>query len=136
MNMSKKTTTIFRILTVLYLAALSFLCFHSFKSLPEVPHTIFGLQVDKIVHFCMFLPFPVLVYMSLGRAFKTPWRSVWGIFLIFIIGCAVAGATELLQGLTPDRTPDPLDFKADSIALVLSSFLVFIYNLKKQSDGK
>lgn len=127
--MKRKVTILFRILTVIYLAVLSFLCFYSFDGFPSVPTSFLGIQTDKIVHFCMFLPFPVLAYLSLGKRFKTPWRSVWGIFLIFVIGCIIAGATEIIQGFTPDRVPDPLDFKADSIALALCSFLVFIFNI-------
>jgi VanZ family protein len=57
-------------------------------------------------------------------------------FLNLLAGSAVAALTEYVQGLLPYRTKDFSDFKADFLALVISTLLVFlvdITSMKKRS---
>ena len=129
-----RRTTLFRILTLLYLAAVAVLCFAKFSSLPSVPGNFLGIPTDKIVHFLMFLPFPILALFG----FKLKRPAVVKIVLIvvglFIIGCLLAWGTEYVQGKLPYRNMDPRDFRADSLGLFIGSimaFLLFVFTVKK-----
>ena len=60
----KVNKTIARIVFLLYLAVLMYLCFGKFQGIPQAPHGFFGIEGDKVVHFLMFLPFPILSYFA------------------------------------------------------------------------
>ncbi len=133
--MTRKATTlalIFRILFVVYLLAILYLCFGHFDHLPKVARTILGIETDKVVHFLMFLPFPVLSFLAWGRSTATPWQSLLLSLGLFLAGALIAAATELGQRLTPYRSGDPLDFRADLLALAAGALIVLIIDLSKQ----
>lgn len=130
--MSTRLRITFRVLLALYLLLLVVLCFGHFKPSPDIPKVIFGLPVDKVVHFCMFLPFPLLVFLALDKYTTKPWHSVVFALGVFLLGCILAAATELGQGLTAWRSADAKDFRADAIALAISSLVVFIIDITKQ----
>lgn len=127
--MKARTLLLFRILMVLYIAAVAVLCFAHFRNMTEVPTTIFGLEADKVVHFLMFLPFPLLAYLALGKQPKTPWRALWAILALFFTGSLIAAGTEIGQSFLPYRSADPMDFKADTLALAIGSLVAFIVML-------
>ena len=54
--MKFNTQFIWAIAFLLYIAALAWLCFGSFTPGPDVPREWMGLQLDKCVHFLMFMP--------------------------------------------------------------------------------
>ena len=129
--MKRNTTLCFRILMILYIIALAVLCFGHFGSLPQIHSKILGLEQDKVVHFLMFLPFPLLSYYALGIQPSGPWKAIGLVLLIFLAGSLVAAATEIAQGFLPYREADPKDFLADTCALALCSLAVFIIMLVK-----
>ncbi len=129
--MSRKATLIFRILMILYIIALAVLCFGHFGHLPQIHSKILGLEQDKVVHFLMFLPFPLLSYYALGIQPSGPWKAIGLVLLIFLTGSVLAAATEIAQGFLPYRQADSKDFLADGCALALSSLAVFIIMLVK-----
>lgn len=124
--MKNKRRLIGIILLIAYVATVCYLCFGHFDNVPDVPKFIFGIPIDKIVHFCMFLPGPFLLWLSFGDICKKPWHSVLFIICAFLIGCLVAGATEIGQSYTTYRSGDPLDFKADALSVALSSIITLI----------
>ncbi len=129
-----RRTTLFRLLTLLYLAAVAVLCFAKFSSLSSVPGSFLGIPTDKIVHFFMFLPFPVLALLSFELKKPHLFKLVLIVVLLFITGCLLAWATEYVQGLLPYRDMDPKDFRADSLGLLVGSvvsFLLFVFAVKK-----
>ena len=129
-----RRTTLFRLLTLLYLAAVAVLCFAKFSSLSSVPGSFLGIPTDKIVHFLMFMPFPVLALLSFELKKPHLFKLVLIVVLLFITGCLLAWATEYVQGLLPYRDMDPKDFRADSLGLFIGSvvsFLIFIFTVKK-----
>lgn len=124
-----KRSTIFRILTLIYLIAVGVLCFANFSSIPTAPGSFLGIPADKIIHFLMFAPFPILSWFSLERKGWGVVRSMLVIVLVFAVGCMIAGATEIIQGHLPYRTMDPADFRADMLGLALSSVIAFLIDL-------
>ena len=48
---------------------------------------------------------------------------------MFVIGCLLAGATEVIQGELGYRTEDIMDFRADGISLAIASIITFILRL-------
>ena len=131
--MSRKQLLIARILIVVYLAAVAFLCFGDFGGLPGVEQSFLGIPTDKIVHFLMFFPFPVLAYFAFDRFTEKVWTSILWTGVTFLAGALLAAGTELGQArLTTWRSGDPNDFKADLVALAASSLLVLILDIRKQ----
>ena len=113
-----------RILLVIYLAAVSYICFASQGGLPTIENWPFKIPADKCVHFVMFLPWPVLACLSVlpigaGRTRK----AVIILLIITLLGCALAGATEWIQGLLPYRSRDVVDFIADCLGLLTGALL-------------
>ena len=132
--MKKKTSTralIFRILMLLYILAVIYLCFANFKDMPDVPKTLWGIPLDKIAHFCMFFPFPIFGFYAYDRLTDTPLKAFAAIIILFSFGGIFAGITEIVQGMMPYRTEDIKDFRADLIGLGLSSAIVFVIDVLK-----
>ena len=123
---------IFKILLVLYLITVAWLCFGNFSSLPNVKMSYWGIPTDKIVHFLMFFPFPLICFGAFDKYTTKPWHSVLFVVTVFCIGCFLAGATEIGQSMTKYRTGDQFDFLADGLALGISSLIVLILDLRKQ----
>ena len=126
----KPAARIFRIfLFVAYVCAVAWLCFGEFKPDPDMPRRLWGIPMDKLVHFLMFLPFPLLAYFAVGKHPAGPWKALGEMLLIFLVGALVAAGTEIGQSFFPYRTTDPKDFLADTIALAVCSLAVFIVML-------
>ena len=117
---SAKARKIFRILLVLYLISILVLCFANLSSLPDVSKTLFGIDIDKIAHFLMFLPFPALFFLSFeGNPYALIGAGV-------LAGLAVAGTTEWVQSFLTYRSMDFADFMADMIGLLSGAALTAI----------
>ena len=125
-----KRLIICRIAFVLYLALVIFLCFGHFEHGPNLPKKFLNIPFDKVIHFLMFLPFPVLAAMSLRRLDKTSWRTAFAVVGIFAAGGLVAAGTEIGQGLTDYRSADRTDFYADAAGMCLSSLIILIKDIK------
>lgn len=122
-----------RILFFLYLAAVLVLCFGRFKDVPSVPWTLLGIPSDKLVHFCMFFPFPILAFLAFDKYTETPRSTFLFSGITFLVGVALAFGTEWGQAhLTTYRSGDPLDWLADISALFISTIIVIIWDLLKQ----
>ncbi len=122
-----------RILFFLYLAAVLVLCFGQFKDAPSVPWTLLGIPSDKLVHFCMFFPFPILAFLAFDKYTETPRSTFLFSGITFLVGVALAFGTEWGQAhLTTYRSGDPLDWVADVSALFISTLIVIIWDLLKQ----
>ena len=128
MERRKKTA---RIAFLLYLAAVLLLCFGKFSELSSMPRPFLGIEADKIVHFLMFLPFPVLFYMAFSWRTRNARHSLILALVILAVGTLVAAGTEFIQDFIPYRASDIGDFLADFLALCLSSALIIPIDLKK-----
>jgi hypothetical protein len=131
--MTRRQLLLARIVFVLYLIAVAWLCFGHFESTPDVPRGFFGIPIDKIVHFIMFFPYPVLAYFAFNRFTAKWWTSLLCILATFVSGALIAAGTEIGQArLTTYRSGDPNDWKADILAIGVSCVVVVILYLFKQ----
>lgn len=125
---------IFRIILLAYILAVAFLCFNNFSSVQhQVPLNIFGIPTDKIVHFCMFFPFPILAWYSIDRTPEGIVESIGKLISFAAYGCLFAGLTELIQGMMPYRSEDINDFYADMIAIGVASLVILFTNPIKKN---
>ena len=120
-----------RIAFVVYLVAVAVLCFAKFPESEDAPMELWGIPFDKIVHFLMFFPFPLLAYLAFDRYAAKPGRSLLGTAVTFLAGAAFAAFTELVQSRLSYRSGDPADFKADLVAILASSVIVLLVILFK-----
>lgn len=120
-----------RLMLLLYVGAVAVLCFCKFDSLPDIQKTFLGIPTDKIVHFLMFLPFPVLGFFAFERHAHTPLYALGAVLVVASVGCIFAGITEIIQGALPYRSEDMTDFMADCLAVCISSAAVFIIDIAK-----
>lgn len=131
MKPNRTRSIIFTIATVLYIAAVGYLCFANFNKLPEMPRTLFGIPMDKVVHFCMFFPFPILAYLAYDKLTDTPLKAFGALISICAIGAIFAGLTEIVQGMLPYRSQDMHDYAADCLAIGLAGIITFIIDVSK-----
>ena len=131
MKPNRLRSILFKIAMLLYIAAVAYLCFANFHNPPDVPKTLFGLPIDKVVHFCMFFPFPILAFLAYDKLTDTPLKALAALISICAVGCIFAGITELVQDTLPYRTKDLNDFGADCIAVGIASVLTFIIDVSK-----
>ena len=131
MRKNRTRAILFRIAMLIYIAAVAYFCFANFDKITRVPRSFFGIPTDKIVHFCLFFPFPILGFYAYDKYTETPWQALAAIVCVCAFGGIFAGLTELIQGMLSYRSQDILDFRADCIAIGISALLVFCYDVYK-----
>ena len=124
-----KRTTLFRILTLVYLAGVALLCFANFNNMPDVQKTFLGIPADKVVHFFMFRPFPPLAFWSLRLTRKGLVKALLILIGLFVLGCLIAWGTEFVQSKLPYRSMDMTDFRADRLGLACGCLLTYFIQL-------
>lgn len=127
----KKSNKLALGLFLIYLAAVAYCCFGSFDGIQQVSPSLLGIPTDKIIHFIMFFPFPVLCYLSFDRHTDRPWQAVLLAGIVFASGCIIAAATEIGQSFLKYRSCDIKDFLADSLALVISTAATLFLDIRK-----
>ena len=89
--------------------------------------------MDKVVHFTMFFPFPILAFRAFDQFTESVRSTLLFTGITFLTGVLLALGTEWGQArLTTYRSGDPLDLAADLTALILSSLLVIVWDIHKQ----
>lgn len=131
--MTRSQKIAFQVLFFFYVAAVLFLCFAHFEQTPAIEWSLWGIPSDKIVHFCMFLPFPILAFLAFDRYTDSVRSTLLFSGITLLVGFLLAWGTEWGQAhLTDYRSGDPLDLLADGTALVLSTLLVIFLDIRKQ----
>lgn len=131
--MKNSLRNISRIVFVLYIGAICFLCLHNFNGVNLTKTHIMGFETDKVIHFTMFLPFMELIYLAWGKRFSSPIKCLGAILVLFIAGCILSALTELCQEwFTEVRVADVADFKADTVALMVGAAGVFLTELLRK----
>ena len=118
-----------RILKILlfmaYVGLVAWLCFGTFTPAPDIPRTIFGIPIDKCVHFAMFLPFPILG--TLAFDFRSWWRTLC---LSTLLANLMAFVFETFQTrINPARTTDPTDLNANLLGITLGLLIAILIGL-------
>ncbi|MBO4447281.1 MAG: VanZ family protein [Bacteroidales bacterium] len=121
-----------RILMVIYLGIVALICFSAIST-PKVNHlSLWGIPGDKIVHFLMFLPFPVLAWGSFPPKDGIPaWKVFLYVLAIFITGTLIGATTELVQDFLPNRCRELADVIADSCGIGTSCLALLIWRWLK-----
>ncbi len=131
--MTRSQKIAFQVVFFLYVAAVLFLCFAHFEQTPSIEWSLLGIPSDKVVHFCMFFPFPILAFLAFDRYTETVSSTLLFSGITLLMGILLAGGTEWGQAhLTDYRSGDPLDLLADGLALVMSTLLVIYLDIRKQ----
>ncbi len=122
----RKTYIIVTALFLLYIAAVLCLCLLNLSDkTPELPKYFLGIPMDKLAHFLMFFAYPATGWLMLTYNKTIKMRQGFIFPVLLTTGLLFAAFTETAQGLfTTYREPDNLDFVADAIGILSSTFLI------------
>ncbi|MBR4771845.1 MAG: VanZ family protein [Bacteroidales bacterium] len=113
------------VLFVIYMAGLAWVYFSSGEVSFELPKDLFGIPFDKVVHYSMFLPFPVLFTLALN--FRSWWRTL---SISALLAVAIAFLFETLQSrITETRVTDPADLNANVLGIATGLAVMVIAGL-------
>lgn len=131
--MIKKRSALFKLLFFSYLVILFSLMLITLKTEQmEIPKLLFGIEIDKVVHFILFFPYPFLIWF----AFKIPLTKKfnhWIFPVIAISGLLLAVFTECVQSFNPNRNYDTNDILANVIAIIAGTLLLTVFKAGKKS---
>ena len=123
--MKVNTRIIWALVFLLYIAAVAWLCFGSFNPGPDIPREIFGIPIDKCVHFLMFLPFPVLGTLAFRE--RSWWRTLCWMTLAANL---IATLFETFQTrINPERCTDPADLNANLLGITTGLLIMALIGL-------
>ncbi len=124
---------IWTLLLCIYVTAVAVLCFMKPEGLPEVRPDLWGLPIDKIAHFMMFFPFPILSYGAFMPKRGNKIVHIALVSALYGVGLSFAIGTEHIQGVLGYRSEDIHDFYADLIGISCSAVLTSVYVMIKKS---
>ena len=131
--MNKRLKILFQIAFGVYVVAVLMLCFGHFDNTPSLPTTFLGIPTDKVAHFCMFLPFPILAFLAFDKYTETPKSTLLFSSLTFVAGVLLALGTEWGQAhLTNYRSGETWDLAADLLALFIGTLIIIYWDIRKQ----
>ena len=131
--MKRKYTILFRVLFVLYVIAVLALCFLPMDDVSRFPRFLLGFPIDKVVHFLMFFPFPILAFLAYDPYTDTVPSTLAFAGITLVVGLLLAVGTEWGQDILTDyRSGDPMDLVADSIALLCGTVIIITWDILKQ----
>ena len=123
------------LLFALYLAAVAYLCFLKPGSIPVLQQFIFGIPTDKVIHFTMFLPYPILAYISFRPDRKGMSIHLIALAAIIAVGAAMAMGVERLQ-IAAGRNYDIKDFYANISGMAAGAAITLIFILARHRLDK
>ena len=113
----------------LYIAAVAYLCCARPDYMPQLPQLWLGLPADKVGHFLMFTPFPLLGYLTFEVKGMSVGRKLFLIAILIVFGAGMALGTEYVQARLEYRSSENSDLLADGIGLITGGIFTFIYIL-------
>ena len=123
------------LLFAFYLAAVAYLCFLKPGSIPVLRQFIFGIPTDKVIHFIMFLPYPILAYISFRPDRKGVLTHMLALIAIIAVGAAMALGVERLQ-IAAGRNYDIKDFYANISGMAAGAAITLIFILARHRLDK
>lgn len=132
--MNRKTASIS--ILVLYLISVLTLCLIRPESIPEIEKDfLFGIPTDKVAHFLMFLPFPILTTISLTNDRMGIMSKISLLAIFSIMGVGFAFGTEVLQEVTKYRSREIADVIADLAGIATGSIIAAVYLIFKKRNS-
>lgn len=117
-----------------YFAAVLMVCLARPEQIPSLSRSLWGIPVDKIGHFLMFLPYPVIAYTAFKPTYPGRWQHILVLLAVFAVGVGLAMGTEHLQGLSEYRSYEIEDFYADILGMECSALVIFLYIIFRKTD--
>ncbi len=112
----------------LYIALVLFASLYSFNDTKiDLSEYLFGIRVDRVVHYILFLPYSVTAWLAFGSSLKKYSGRYSQIYLL-ISGFIISSLTEYLQTLTPYRDFDIYDLTSNYLGVLSGSFFVYLLN--------
>ncbi len=127
----KNRRLIWRLVALVYLICLAVLCFGKFQSGTKLPTEIWGIPADKVVHFFMFLPAPIVFFYSLYKSNGKPLHFALFMVLTYVVVLLLAVGIEVGQSFTDYRSFEVLDIVADVLGLSLGTLFIVIVRSAK-----
>ncbi|MEN6619800.1 MAG: VanZ family protein [Rikenellaceae bacterium] len=91
----------------------------------EMPKQMFGIEVDKLVHFSLFFPYSIMAWLAFNKSITKRFHN-WSFLIIAVSGFLLAVFTEFAQSFNPNRNYDPYDMLANFIAILAGSLVIII----------
>lgn len=123
----KKIRPIPAIIFCIYIAGIMYLCFARPDRIPQFPESWLGIPADKVGHFLMFSPFPLLGMLTLESDGMSTSRKLLLLAVLVAVGFGTATGTEQIQALLEYRTSDNTDLMADGIGLCFGAICSILY---------
>ena len=118
---------LFKILFFIYLTGLCFCCFWNFRGSIGLDNDLWGIRMDKVVHFLLFFPLPIVSYMAFPQLRNTSGRYLKFSILSVAAGVLLGAVIELIQGWSGYRSCGMADLLADFCGLVSAALLLQVY---------
>ena len=113
----------------IYIAAVAFLCFMQPDDMPQLPVILFGLPADKVGHFLMFLPFPLLGFLVFEDGQMSMTGKVLTLAILCLTGIGMAFGVEQVQAMLGYRSAETDDIIADATGLACGALLTISHIL-------
>lgn len=114
---------------LLYIATVFFCCLYDFSGIDvNLSEYIFGIRKDRLIHFTMFLPYPLIAwfFFTYNGKIKVLRQFVFG--SIIISGLFLASFAEASQELfTTWRDSDPFDLGANITGILIGTLAVYLF---------
>ena len=102
----------------------------------DIPGYLFGIEIDKLVHFAIFLPYTALAWFAFSLKDDSFKRQMLFLVTLFFSGVTLASITETAQLLNPARNGDIRDLAADIISVATGTLFIFVYLILKNKFCK
>ncbi len=115
------------ILLIIYIASVLFLSLYSFENTQvDLPKYFLGIPIDKIIHFIMYLPLPVLIWSVLVDFYPSLYNKNIALIISLFASIFISTSTEVLQNTTEFRQFEYLDLIANYLGVIVGLFSISI----------
>ena len=125
--MARLRRIIYPIVFCIYIAVVGYLCLARTDDLPHWTASWLGLPVDKVGHFLMFTPFPLLGYLTFYKEGQITSRKMILLGWMMVTGLAIASSIELVQSSLEYRSAEIGDLIADGAGLLCGGLITLTY---------
>ncbi len=130
--MKRQLQFIFLIYAILLFVASIFPIFGNFSEIKL--GWLFELQLDNLIHFCVFLSFYLLLII-ISKNSKTT-VTAYNLSIIFIIMQSLAVTTEIVQLFLSYRTFNIIDLISNISGIIAGTVIYWVYQLIWQNNSK